>query len=96
MGEGLTRAIRWAERRIGQVLGDSKRGPRPEVPTLGRNFHPKQKAQFRMMASGTVSHRRAMVVVLTRSRSPLTAVPRPPADAAEQVDQTPKPPSAGR
>lgn len=44
------RAIRWAERRIGQVLGNSKGGPRKEIPESLRDFDSLQKAQFRIMA----------------------------------------------
>lgn len=46
----LVRAIRWAERRIGVELGDSKTGPRTTaIPNSVRNLDPKQRAQFRKM-----------------------------------------------
>lgn len=44
------RAIRWAERRIGEVLGDSSTRNRPDAPNLVRSLNPKQKSQFRAMA----------------------------------------------
>lgn len=46
----MRRAVRWAERRIGLLLGDSKNGPRSEIPKAFRDLDPVQRSSFRKMA----------------------------------------------
>jgi site-specific DNA-methyltransferase (adenine-specific) len=46
----FVKALRWAERRIGIILGDNKGGRGNETPKGFRGFDPVQRAQFRKLA----------------------------------------------
>ncbi len=45
------KAVRYAERRLGELLGSSRSGPRPDVPEVCRNLDSHQRAAFRRMAA---------------------------------------------